>query len=185
MPEVLYAPSVALLHHAAVTIIPETPETTTISFNFAVDGQPGGFESITTSFGSKLMRRYRLFPKPHIIGQVFQLSMLEGGTVSQCELVSVPVAAYTSIREVSEIQMTYEGTVTLAFYFDGVKIGDSRTFSSDKYTTEKFYMPSGTRGNLFQYIQMDNTDGAERGYISYMSTDVTKADTEEPSVAQA
>lgn len=185
MAEVLYAPSVSLLHHAAVTVIPESSETKTISFNFAVDGQPGGSEKITTTFGTKLMRRYRLFPKPHTIGQVFQVSMLGGGTISQCELVAIPVASYTSVREISEIQMTYEGVITLDFYFDGVKIGDSREFSSDKYKTEKFYMPAGTRGNLFQYIQVDNVNGEERGYISYMSTDVTKADTEEPSVAQA
>ena len=185
MAEVLYAPSVSLLHHAAVTIIPDSSDIEKVSFNFAVDGQPGGSEEIATTFGTKLMKRYRLFPNPHTIGQVFQISMLEGGTISQCELVVVPVASYTSVREISEIQMTYEGVVTLDFYFDGVKIGDSREFISDKYKTEKFYMPAGTKGNLFQYIQVDNADGQERGYISYMSTDVIKADNEEPSVAQA
>tara|TARA_B100000131_G_scaffold237546_1_gene229657 strand:- start:128 stop:685 length:558 start_codon:yes stop_codon:yes gene_type:complete len=185
MAEVLYAPSVSLLHHAAVTVIPDSPDRQNISFNFAVDGMPGGKETISTTFGSSLMKRYRLFPSPHVIGQVFQVSMLEGGTLSQCEIVVVPVAAYTSVREISEIQMTYEGVVTLDFYFDGTKIGSSREFSSDKYKTEKFYMPSGTRGNLFQYKQVDNTNGEERGYISYMSTDVIKADVEEPSVAQA
>jgi len=185
MAEVLYAPSVSLLHHAAVTVIPDSNNTQIISFSFAVDGLDAGSESITTSFNNNIMNRYRIFPKQSSIGQVFQVSMLEGGTISQCEIVVVPVAAYTSVREISEIQMTYKGEVTLDFYFDGDKIGDSRVFDSDKFKTQKFYMPSGTRGNLFQYIQVDNTSGNERGYISYMSTDVVKADVEEPSVAQA
>ena len=185
MAEVLYAPSVSLFHHAAVTVIPESEKTKIVSFNLTVDGLAAGSEKLATTFGKNIMNRYRIFPKHSSIGQVFQVSMLQGGTLSQCEIVAVPVASYTSVREISEIQMTYKGEVTLDFYFDGTKVGDSRLFNSDKYKTEKFYMPSGTRGNLFQYKQIDNSSGGERGYISYMSTDVMKADVEEPSVAQA
>lgn len=186
MPEVSYTPNVAVFHQAVVTVIPEiSSRDGSLVFQMAVDGEPAGQDVIATDFSEGIMKSFRVYPSPYKMGQVFQVSLISGGTISQCEIVTVPMGSYTNTREVGEIQMSYKGNVTLQFYFDGTKLGNDRVFTgTDTFKTDKFYLPSGSRGNVFQYKQVDNADGTNRGYITFMSTDVIAPDTEEPSVPQ-
>ena len=187
MPEVVYSPSLSVFHQAVVTVIPDvSSDKASIRFQMSVDGSDAGEDIISSVFSSGIIKPFRVFPDPYKLGQVFQISILGSGTISQCDIVSVPMTIYTTTREVCEIQMGYEGNVTLQFYFDGVKVGDDRLFTgTSTYKTEKFYLPAGSRGHVFQYKQINNADGSDRGYISYMSTDAIAPDTEEPKVEQA
>ena len=67
-------------------------------------------------------------------------------------------------------------------YFDGVLLGTNRIFSSPFWKTEKFYLPSGSRGYIFQWRQINNADLEPRGYIGSLETDLLMGDTETPSV---
>jgi len=187
MAEVLYSPSLSVFHQAVLTVIPTVSTSEgSLVFQMAVDGTSAGEDTIATDFSEGIVKPFRVFPTPYMLGQVFQVSLLSGGTISQCDIVSVPMVVYTTTREVSEIQMGYKGNVTLQFYFDGTKLGDDRLFTgTTAYKTDKFYLPSGSRGYAFQYKQIDNADGSDRGYISYMSTDAIAPDTEAPQVEQA
>ena len=187
MAEVTYAPSLSVFHQATLTVVPELSSAQgNLLFQLAVDGEEAGEERIATNFTAGIIKPFRVFPTPYKMGQVFQVSLVGGGTISQCEIISVPMTIYTATREIGEIQMGHNGNVTLQFYFDGVKLGDDRLFTgTSSYKTEKFYLPAGSRGYVFQYKQIDNADGSDRGYISYMSTDAIAPDTEAPPVEQA
>ena len=78
--------------------------------------------------------------------------------------------------------ITYKNVVTLQFYFDGVKLGDDRRFFSSTWKTEKFYLPSGSRGYIFQWKQVENADLSPRGYVASLETDILPQDIEQPRV---
>ena len=100
----------------------------------------------------------------------------------RCEIISAPVAAHKVVKELSEAQITYKDTVTLQFYFDGVKIGSDRIFTSATWRTQKFYLPSGSRVYIFQWKQIENSDGSPRGYVGSFETDIQLQDIEQPQV---
>lgn len=187
MPEIQVTPQVSVLHHAQVTVVPDrASQLSDIVFDMAVDGVPAGRDSIIGDFREGFLKSFRVYPDPNKIGQSFQVSMVEGGTISQCDIIAAPLSVYSTVREIGEVQMSYKGKVTLQFYFDGVQAGVDREFNNTgvAYKTEKFYLPAGTRGNIFQYRQIPNDDGSARGYISWMSTDAMYADVEQPSQEQ-
>jgi hypothetical protein len=66
-------------------------------------------------------------------------------------------------------------------YFDGSILGTSRIFSSPYWKTEKFYLPSGSRGYIFQWKQINNV-AEPRGYVGSLETDLLMGDTETPQV---
>jgi hypothetical protein len=46
----------------------------------------------------------------------------------------------------------------------------------------EYYLPSGSRGYIFQWRQINNADLEPRGYIGSLETDLLMGDTETPSV---
>ena len=100
----------------------------------------------------------------------------------RCEIMAAPVDAHKVVKELSEAQVTYKDTVTLQFYFDGVKVGGDRIFTSTTWKTEKFYLPSGSRGYIFQWKQIENADLSPRGYVGSLETDIQLQDIEQPRV---
>lgn len=187
MPEVQVLPVVSVLHQATVTVVPDTKSILgDITFEMAVDGVPAGKDTITGDFSEGFLKSCRVYPDPYKTGQSFQVSLVDGGTIAQCNIVAAPLSVYSTVREVGEVQMTYSGKVTLQFYFDGVQAGSDLEFENTNagFKTEKFYLPSGTRGNIFQYRQLANADGSARGYIAWMSTDAMYGDVEQPNQEQ-
>ena len=187
MPEIQVSETVSILHHATVTVIPDTKSTLgDITFDMAVDGVPAGRDTISADFSEGFLKSCRVYPEPYKTGQTFQVSLVDGGTISQCNIIAAPLSVYSTVREVGEVQMTYSGKVTIQFFFDGVQAGVDREFENTGtgFKTEKFYLPSGTRGNIFQYRQIANADATARGYIAWMSTDAMYADVEQPSQEQ-
>jgi len=99
-----------------------------------------------------------------------------------CNIVAAPRASHRVVKELSEGQITYKGEVTIEMYFDGALLGASRIFSSPYWKTEKFYLPSGSRGYIFQWKQIDNASSEPRGYVGSLDTDLSLGDTEAPEV---
>ena len=172
-----------VLHHALIDAVPKTTNGN-MDFNFAIDGNHAGNESIN---GAGLTVRgklipLRIFPFPAQAGSLVQVATTKGCEMVRCEIMSAPVASHKVVKELSEAQITYKGTITLQFYFDGVKIGSDRNFTSTTWKTQKFYLPSGSRGYIFQWKQIDNTDLSPRGYVGSLETDIQPQDIEQPRV---
>ena len=138
-------PAPVVFHQALVGVIPRE-DGDDLKFNFAVDGDHAGTETISgagLAVKGKLLP-LRIFPNPSQAGSLVQ--------------------------------------VTIDMYFDGTKLGSSRFFSSTGWKTEKFYMPSGSRGYIFQWKQIDNTNNNPRGYVGSFETDISISDVETPAV---
>jgi len=172
-----------VIHHALIDAVPKITDGD-LWFNFAVDGVHAGDEKIGGSgltVKGKLLP-LRIFPLPSQAGSLVQVSTTRGCEMVRCEIISAPVASHKVVKELSEAQITYKGTVTLQFYFDGVKIGGNRVFTTTAWKTEKFYLPSGSRGYIFQWKQIENEDQSPRGYVGSLETDIQLQDTEQPQV---
>ncbi len=184
MPEIQQFPSPVLLHSARIAFIPGS-DRDTAEVRFAVDGKSVGTDSIKLpdSLNGRV-ENIRAFPVQLSIGQLVQISVAESGVISTCMIESSALSEYKIIKELTEGQITFTGNCTVDFYFDGVKIGDSRLFSNSGYKTEKFYFPSGSRGYIFQWRQVDNDDDSQRGYVASVDLDIQLGDTE-PSKVQA
>ena len=176
-------PAPVVFHQALVGVIPREAGDD-LKFNFAVDGDHAGTETISgagLAVKGKLLP-LRIFPNPSQAGSLVQVSIEEGCDMVSCELVAAPIASHRVVKELSEAQITYKGDVTIDMYFDGTKLGSSRFFSSTGWKTEKFYMPSGSRGYIFQWKQIDNTNNNPRGYVGSFETDISISDVETPAV---
>ena len=176
-------PAPVVFHQALVGVIPRE-DGDDLKFNFAVDGDHAGTETISgagLAVKGKLLP-LRIFPNPSQAGSLVQVSIEEGCDMVSCELVAARIAAHRVVKELSEAQITYKGDVTIDMYFDGTKLGSSRFFSSTGWKTEKFYMPSGSRGYIFQWKQIDNTNNNPRGYVGSFETDISISDVETPAV---
>ena len=172
-----------VFHQALVGVIPSSTGVN-LKFNFAVDGEHAGTEEIggegLTKVGKLLP--LRIFPDPSQAGSLLQVSITEGCEMATCQIMAAPIGSHKIIKELSEAQITYKGEVTIEFYFDGVLLGTSRIFSSTYWKTEKFYLPSGSRGYIFQWKQIDNVSGEPRGYVGSLDTDLSLGDTEAPKI---
>ena len=172
-----------VFHQCLVNVIPDSTDKD-IRFLFSVDGEHAGEDQIAKIGLAKQGKilPLRIFPNPSQVGSLLQVSIDHGCEMASCEIVAAPVASHKIVKELSEAQITYKGEVTVQMYFDGVLLGTSRTFSSTTWKTEKFYMPSGSRGYIFQWKQIDNTNAEPRGYIGSFETDLLLGDMETPAV---
>ena len=183
MPDFQQFNSPVVLHHAVIDAVPSGTNGI-MQFNFAVDGNHAGNERIDgtgLSVKGKLLP-LRIFPDPSQAGSLVQVAAMGGCEMVRCDIISVPVANHRVVKELSEVQITYKDVITLQFYFDGVKLGDDRRFFSATWTTEKFYLPSGSRGYIFQWRQIENADLSPRGYVGSLETDILPQDIEQPRV---
>ena len=172
-----------ILHHALIDAVP-SGSNGIMRFNFAVDGSHAGDDNINgsgLSVKGKLLP-LRIFPDPSQAGSLVQVAAMDGCQMVRCDIISAPVAAHRVVKELSEGQITYKNVVTLQFYFDGVKLGGDRRFFSSTWKTEKFYLPSGSRGYIFQWRQIENADLSPRGYVGSLETDIQPQDIEQPRV---
>jgi len=183
MPDFQQYPEPMVFHQALVSVIPKETGGN-LKFNFAVDGAHAGDEEIngTGLTEVKKLLPLRIFPDPSQAGSLLQIAIVEGCEMVTCEIVAAPVASHRVVKELSEAQITYKDEVTIEMYFDGALLGTSRIFSSLSWKTEKFYLPSGSRGYIFQWRQIDNADLEPRGYIGSLETDLLMGDTETPQV---
>ena len=183
MPDFQQYNAPVILHHALIDAVPKITNGD-LGFNFAVDGVHAGDESISgegLTVKGKLLP-LRIFPSPSQSGSLVQISETKGCEMVRCEIMAAPVDAHKVVKELSEAQVTYKDTVTLQFYFDGVKVGGDRIFTSTTWKTEKFYLPSGSRGYIFQWKQIENADLSPRGYVGSLETDIQLQDIEQPRV---
>ena len=183
MPDFQQYPEPMVFHQALIGVIPSGTDVD-LKFNFATDGEHAGVEEINggglTKTGKLLP--LRVFPNPSQAGSLLQLSIVDGCDMVTCNIVAAPVASHRVVKELSEAQITYKDEVTIEMYFDGELLGSSRIFSSPSWKTEKFYLPSGSRGYIFQWRQINNADLEPRGYIGSLETDLLMGDTETPQV---
>ena len=183
MPDFQQYPEPMVFHQALLGVIPSGTDVD-LKFNFAADGEHAGVEQINggglTKTGKLLP--LRVFPDPSQAGSLLQLSIVEGCEMVTCNIVAAPVASHRVVKELSEAQITYKGEVTIEMYFDGALLGASRIFSSPYWKTEKFYLPSGSRGYVFQWKQINNVSTEPRGYIGSLETDLLMGDKETPQV---
>jgi hypothetical protein len=184
MPDFQQYPEPMVFHQALVSVIPSSTDAN-LKFSFATDGEHAGTEEINGGGLTKIgkLLPLRIFPDPSQAGSLLQISITEGCEMVTCNIVAAPVASHRVIKELSEAQITYKGEVTVEFYFDGVMLGKSRMFSSTYWKTEKFYLPSGSRGYIFQWKQIDNVSSEPRGYVGSLETDLLLGDTETPAVS--
>ena len=183
MPDFQQFTTPVVLHHALIDAVPSDTNGD-MRFNFAVDGVHAGNETIKgagLAVKGKLLP-LRIFPLPSQAGSLVQVATTKGCEMVRCEIISAPVAAHKVAKELAEVEITNKDTVTLQFYFDGVKVGGDRTFTSTTWKTEKFYLPSGSRGYIFQWKQVDNADESPRGYVGSLETDIQLQDLEQPRV---
>ena len=172
-----------VFHQCLVNVIPDSTEKD-IKFIFAVDGEHAGKDQLSKeglATQGKILP-LRIFPNPSQVGSLLQVSIEQGCEIVSCEIVAAPVASHKVVKELSEAQITYKGEITIEMYFDGILLGSSRTFTSPTWKTEKFYMPSGSRGYIFQWKQINNANAEPRGYIGSFETDLLLGDTETPAV---
>ena len=108
------------------------------------------------------------------------------GYIIDATSILVPEKYYRGLRDFTEGQITYSGSVFTFFYLDG-KFVQSNSFIGEvgSIKTEKFYFPSGTRGNVFEYRQkyLDvNGDVIDHlnNYIISLETDQALTDQEMP-----
>jgi len=183
MPDFQQYPEPMVFHQALVSVIPSSTDAN-LKFSFATDGEHAGTEEINGGGLTKIgkLLPLRIFPDPSQAGSLLQISITEGCEMVTCNIVAAPVASHRVIKELSEAQITYKGEVTVEFYFDGELLGTSRIFSSSYWKTEKFYLPSGSRGYIFQWKQIDNVSLEPRGYVGSLDTDLILGDTESPQV---
>ena len=182
MPDFQQYPEPMVFHQALIGVLPSDTDVS-LKFNFATDGEHAGTEEVNgvglTKTGKLLP--LRIFPNPSQAGSLLQLSIIEGCEMVTCNIVAAPVSSHRVVKELSEAQITYKGEVTIEMYFDGSILGTSRIFSSSYWKTEKFYLPSGSRGYIFQWKQINNV-AEPRGYVGSLETDLLMGDTETPQV---
>ena len=182
MAEFQQFPAPVIIQSAYLGIIPNE-DATEVRILFALDGVQAGEDVISLNAESKTkLKMLRAFPSMNKVGQVVQVSPSSGCEISSCEIIADPLANFKIVKEVAEVQCSYKGMVTIRVFFDGVQLGADKELTSTDWKTEKFYLPSGSRGYVFQWKQVDNADGSDRGYVASVDTDIALADLESPRV---
>ena len=125
---------------------------------------------------------HKIFMPPLAFGRVPHLKAEPSnqGQLIRVNPVALPVKFYNKLQSVDEAQVTYAGDVWVAFYMDGVQLGDTYHLNSDKdsngrglYTSEKLYLSEGGTGTVFQWEQT-----AGSGDVVVVETNATLADME-------
>ena len=117
---------------------------------------------------------------PHIQQSI---KSTETGQVLSAVPVAMPPQFTKGLRTHSEFQVTYQGKCHLEIFMDGAKIfhgwlPEHKVPQDGGYTTLKEYLPSGTNGNVLQWLQ-----SAGDGEIVLFETDMTLADQEQPNIS--
>ena len=125
----------------------------------------------------------RVYFPPLTYGWVPQLRHVvnssEDGQVLSSQLRSLPARFSRGEKEHSEIQVTYQGDVTIDVILDGETIDtyqlESDPYNANAFVSEKEYLSSGARGHVLQWIQ---TSG--NGEVAVFETDTTLTDRDQP-----
>lgn len=100
------------------------------------------------------------------------------GQVHRSTPVALPSRFYKGLRDHSEVQITYQGFVTMEVYLDGDMIAlynlDAEV-NEEEFQTVKRYLPAGSRGYALQWVQV-----AEDGEIAVFESDTTMTDLQQP-----
>ena len=143
-----------------------------------------GDTSITlTARDSRKQDIRRVYFPPLTYGWVPQLRHVvnssEDGQVLSSQLRSLPARFSRGEKEHSEIQVTYQGNVTIDVILDGETIDtyqlESDPYNANAFVSEKEYLSSGARGHVLQWIQ---TSG--NGEVAVFETDTTLTDRDQP-----
>lgn len=112
---------------------------------------------------------------PHIQHTV---SSTNSGQIISARPVLLPPRFYKGLREHAEIRVTHEGFVGLSVYLDGELLDDYQfdETSTGNFVTQKSYLPSGSTGQIFQWVQKTGD-----GEISIFETDLTILDQQQPT----
>ena len=143
-----------------------------------------GDTSITlTARDSRKQDIRRVYFPPLTYGWVPQLRHVvnssEDGQVLSSQLRSLPARFSRGEKEHSEIQVTYQGNVTIDVILDGETIDtyqlESDPYNANAFVSEKEYLSSRARGHVLQWIQ---TSG--NGEVAVFETDTTLTDRDQP-----
>ena len=155
----------------------------TINVGVKIDG----FDNLLADGGQSLQlintdyqQTTRVYLPPTTYGFVPFLynSPTDTGYIIDSNPILVPEKYYRGLRDFSEGQITYSGSVFVYFYIDGEFI-QSNYFVGEVGTirTEKFYFPSGTRGNVFEYRQ--KYLNANEALINHLDNYIISLETDE------
>ena len=143
-----------------------------------------GVTNITlTVRDSKVQDTRRVYFPELTYGWVPQLKHVvdpsQDGQVFSSTLRSLPSRFSRGEKEHSEIQVTHQGDVVLDVFLDG-KILDTYSFDADRYDkdafiTQKESLPSGSTGNVLQWIQRSG-----EGEVAMFETNTTLTDRDQP-----
>ena len=125
----------------------------------------------------------RVYFPPLTYGWVPQLKHLvdsaQDGQVLSSQLRSLPARFSRGEKQHSEIQITYQGDVTIDVILDGETIEtyqlDADPYDANAFISSKEYLPSGSRGHVLQWTQ---TSGD--GEVALFETDTTLTDIDQP-----
>jgi len=103
----------------------------------------------------------------------------QDGQVLSSQLRSLPARFSRGEKQHSEIQVTYQGDVTIDVVLDGETIEtyqlNADPYDANAFISSKEYLPSGSRGHVLQWIQ---TSG--EGEVALFETDTTLTDIDQP-----
>ena len=134
---------------------------------------------------SKVQDTRRIYFPELTYGWVPQLKHVvdssQDGQVFSSTLRALPSRFSRGEKEHSEIQITHQGDVVLDVFLDG-KILDTYSFGADRYDkdafiTQKEYLPSGSTGNVLQWIQRSGD-----GEVAMFETNTTLTDRDQPEM---
>ena len=105
----------------------------------------------------------------------------QDGQVFSSTLRALPSRFSRGEKEHSEIQVTHQGNVVLDVFLDGNML-DTYSFDADRYDkvafiTQKEYLPSGSTGNVLQWIQRSGD-----GEVAMFETNTTLTDRDQPEM---
>ena len=134
---------------------------------------------------SKVQDTLRVYFPELTYGWVPQLKHVvdssQDGQVFSSTLRALPSRFSRGEKEHSEIQVTHQGNVVLDVFLDG-KMLDKYSFDADRYDkdafiTQKEYLPSGSTGNVLQWIQRSGD-----GEVAMFETNTTLTDRDQPEM---
>ena len=103
----------------------------------------------------------------------------QDGQIFNSKVRALPARFFKGEREHTEAQITYQGSVILDVYIDGNKVGDYQLtrsgYDKEAYQTVQEYLPSGTRGNVLQWVQSSGD-----GEVALFETNISLTDTTQP-----
>ena len=172
-----------LFHYMEVTF------SGTVEFSIYVDEvqkKPNNNTDTTISLtarDSKKQDTRRIYFPPLSFGWVphvkHVVSSSQDGQIFGSQIRALPPRFFKGEREHTEAQITYQGNAGLDVYLDGNKISEHQLSSSkyDKnaYQTVQEYLPSGTRGNVLQWVQSSGD-----GEVALFETNITLTDSTQP-----